>query len=211
VRRQGRRFAAPRRLQAFYQAFPNLVAFSPSLSKDSFGGFVGFQGVIVAPNLNSPFSQIFWPPQPPPAWRPSQLGASSGRSEFATPNADAINGASTVTSAAPTVMAGLVRPSARFNVSQDRLLSARISMGMLSPHPTQTVGRFRLRRENFACETLNFACETILFRQAPSQDIEIVGARNLRFRGFVRFEGFTTHFFRAFFGVHFPIRPPWLA
>ena len=43
----------------------------------------------------------------------------------------------------------------------------------------------RLRRENFACETLNCACETILLRQAPSQDIEIVGARKFpisRFR-----------------------------
>ena len=32
-------------LQAFLQAFPNLGCFSPSLSKESFGGFVGFQRV----------------------------------------------------------------------------------------------------------------------------------------------------------------------
>jgi len=30
---------------AFFQAFPNLGLFSPSFSKESFGGFVGFQGV----------------------------------------------------------------------------------------------------------------------------------------------------------------------
>ena len=36
---------------------------------------------------------------------------------------------------------------------------------MLSP--TQTVGRFRLRSQNFACELIDFACETILFRQMP--------------------------------------------
>src|SRR5271156_5735618 len=72
-------------------------------------------------------------------------------------------------------------------------------MCMLSPQPTQTVGRFRLRREKFACETLNFASETTLFRQAPSQAIEIVGARNFCFRGFVRFQRFATLFFRALF------------
>jgi hypothetical protein len=29
----------------FFQAFPNLGLFSPSFSKESFGGFLGFQGV----------------------------------------------------------------------------------------------------------------------------------------------------------------------
>jgi hypothetical protein len=81
-------------------------------------------------------------------------------------------------------------------------------MCMLSLLFTQTVGRFRctrkpemlrLRSQNFACEVMNFACETILFRHAPSQAIEIVGARNLRFRGFVRFQGFTTHFISPYF------------
>ena len=32
-------------LQAFWQAFPNLACFSPRISKESFGGFVGFQWV----------------------------------------------------------------------------------------------------------------------------------------------------------------------
>ena len=83
-----------------------------------------------------------------------------------------------------------------------------ILMCMLSLQLTQTVGSFRctrkpemlrLRSQNFACEVMNFACETILFRHAPSQAIEIVGARNLRFRGFVRFQGFTTHFISPYF------------
>jgi hypothetical protein len=33
------------RLLAFFQAFPKSGSFSPSFSKESFGGFVGFQGV----------------------------------------------------------------------------------------------------------------------------------------------------------------------
>jgi hypothetical protein len=39
-----------RGLQAFLQAFPNLGCFAPSFSKDSFGGFVGFQVVTRLPN-----------------------------------------------------------------------------------------------------------------------------------------------------------------
>ena len=37
-------------------------------------------------------------------------------------------------------------------------------MCMLSQQPTQTVGRFRLRSDYFACETENFACEADFFR-----------------------------------------------
>jgi hypothetical protein len=37
-------------LQAFLQAFPNLGLFSASFSKESFGGFVGFQWVTKIKN-----------------------------------------------------------------------------------------------------------------------------------------------------------------
>jgi hypothetical protein len=37
-------------LQAFFQAFPNFGLFSPRISKDSFGGFVGFQMVAMDKN-----------------------------------------------------------------------------------------------------------------------------------------------------------------
>jgi hypothetical protein len=37
-------------LQAFFQAPPKLSCFAPSLSKQIFGGFVGFQGVTRFPN-----------------------------------------------------------------------------------------------------------------------------------------------------------------
>src|SRR6201998_203531 len=38
-------------LQAFFQASPKLACFAPSLSKQNFGGFVGFQGVTRFPNV----------------------------------------------------------------------------------------------------------------------------------------------------------------
>src|SRR5271170_2631059 len=38
-------------LQAFFQASPKLACFAPSISKQSFGGFVGFQGVTRVPNV----------------------------------------------------------------------------------------------------------------------------------------------------------------
>jgi hypothetical protein len=38
--------------QAFWQAFPNLACLAPSISKECFGGFVGFQGVTSPKNLN---------------------------------------------------------------------------------------------------------------------------------------------------------------
>ena len=39
---------------SFVQGFPNLACFSPSFSKDSFGDFVGFQGVTRAQNQKCP-------------------------------------------------------------------------------------------------------------------------------------------------------------
>jgi hypothetical protein len=46
---------ADRRLQAFFQAFPNFACFAPSFSKDFFGRFVRFQGVTIDPNPKGPF------------------------------------------------------------------------------------------------------------------------------------------------------------
>jgi hypothetical protein len=46
-------------LQAFFQAFPNLRLFSPNISKESFGGFVGFQGVVRVANRKSAFPNLF--------------------------------------------------------------------------------------------------------------------------------------------------------
>ena len=49
-------------LQAFLQAFPNLSCFCPSFSKESFGGFVGFQGVTRPPNHKGPSPNFFVAP-----------------------------------------------------------------------------------------------------------------------------------------------------
>jgi hypothetical protein len=53
---------------SFCQAFPNLSCFSPSFSKDSFGGFVPFQCLAIDKNKNiKTFTKLF------PA-RPQALG-----------------------------------------------------------------------------------------------------------------------------------------
>src|ERR1700739_4718068 len=49
-RTKGGRIGASR--QAIWQAFPNLACFAPNISKESFGGFVRFQGVTSPKNLN---------------------------------------------------------------------------------------------------------------------------------------------------------------
>ena len=51
-------------LQTFLQAFPNLACFSPSFSKESFGGFVEFQRVTRVPNPKAPFPNISSRPPP---------------------------------------------------------------------------------------------------------------------------------------------------
>jgi hypothetical protein len=43
----------------FFQTFPNLGLFSPRISKESFGGFVGFQGVTHRCKPKAPFSKFF--------------------------------------------------------------------------------------------------------------------------------------------------------
>jgi hypothetical protein len=50
--------------QAFLQAFPNLGCFCPSFSKQSFGRFVGFQGVASLKNLNDVSPNFLWLPPP---------------------------------------------------------------------------------------------------------------------------------------------------
>jgi hypothetical protein len=59
--------AESRQPQAFLQAFPNLRLFSPSFSKESFGGFVGFQGVARVAGVAGhkvPLSKFFAPAGP---------------------------------------------------------------------------------------------------------------------------------------------------
>jgi hypothetical protein len=54
-----RRPRASARRQAFFQAFPNLSLFSPRISKESFGDFVGFQGVAKTQNRKSALAKFF--------------------------------------------------------------------------------------------------------------------------------------------------------
>ena len=70
---------------AFLQAFPNLACFSPSFSKQSFGGFVGFQGVTRVPSkrgksagvrersLSAAFLERAWSERKPRGQRPRRL------------------------------------------------------------------------------------------------------------------------------------------
>jgi hypothetical protein len=140
----------------------------------------------------------------------------SGRSEFATPNADAINGASTVTSAAPTVMAGLVQGSSGHPRSSTfpRIDSYR-------PESRCVCCRRNLLRPSgdFACEgkislakRLISLAKRFCFARRPRKILKSFGQENFPFRGFVRFEGFTTYFSSRFlFAVRIPIRPSCLA
>ena len=82
----------------------------------------------------------------------------------------------------------------------------RISRCMLSP--TQTVGRVRLRSENFACELINFACETILFRQIPRKLLKSLWYEMADVAVSCHFKGLRSILFRAlFFAVRLPIHP----
>ncbi len=51
----------PASAKLFLQTFPNLGRVSPSFSKDSFGGFVGFQWVASLPNQKDPSPNFFAP------------------------------------------------------------------------------------------------------------------------------------------------------
>jgi hypothetical protein len=84
-------------------------------------------------------------------------------------------------------------------------------MCRLSPQPTQTVWKFRLRSQNFACELKNFACETILFRQAPRKLLKSFAHEISDFAVPCDFKGLRPIFFALFFAVRFPIRPSGLA
>jgi hypothetical protein len=57
--REGAKAAEQRPSKPFFQAFPNLRLFSPNISKESFGGFVGFQGVARVANRKSAFPNLF--------------------------------------------------------------------------------------------------------------------------------------------------------
>jgi hypothetical protein len=70
--------------------------------------------------------------------------------------------------------------------------------------------KFRLRSEKFRLRTDKFRLRNDFVSPSASQAIEIVGARNLRIRGFVQFQELTSHFVArlraAFFVIGFPIR-----
>ena len=75
-------------LLAFFQAFPKPACFCPSFSKDSFGRFVGFQGVAspknlkdVAPNffVGSRLRSAVFPPPPRRILPPTPHGSEGGR------------------------------------------------------------------------------------------------------------------------------------
>jgi hypothetical protein len=48
--------------KAFWQAFPNPACFPPRISKESFAGFVGFQGVTRVKNTKCPSPNFFAAP-----------------------------------------------------------------------------------------------------------------------------------------------------
>ena len=70
-------------------------------------------------------------------------------------------------------------------------------MCMLSSNLLGTVGRFRLRSENFACELINFACETILFREGPRKLLKLLGHENYDFAVSCDFKVLSLTLFRA--------------
>ena len=81
-----------------------------------------------------------------------------------------------------------------------RLRSARISMLILSPKPTQTAGRFRCETkgtEMFRKRRENFACEKILFRQAPRKLLKSLGREISNFAVSCDFKGLRPILFRA--------------
>jgi hypothetical protein len=71
-------------------------------------------------------------------------------------------------------------------------------MCMLSLQPTQTVGRFRLRNDYFACELENFAGAAFLFRQAPRKLLKPLGHEISRFEVSCNFKGLLLIFSRFF-------------
>jgi hypothetical protein len=62
--RERRRWRNQGSLQAFLPAFPNLRLFSPSFSKESFGGFVEFQRVARSQAIKYRFPNFSPPPAP---------------------------------------------------------------------------------------------------------------------------------------------------
>ena len=68
-----------------------------------------------------------------------------------------------------------------------------------------------LAKRKFRLRTENFACETILFRQAPRKLLKSLGREISDFAVSCDFKGLRPILFRAFFAVRFPIRPSGLA
>src|ERR1700722_3832174 len=59
VIRKRMKLPGPLPLQAFFQAFPNPSLFPPRISKEIFGGFVGFQGFAIDANPKCPPPNFF--------------------------------------------------------------------------------------------------------------------------------------------------------
>ena len=94
------------------------------------------------------------------------------------------------------------------------LLSARISTAAAATHSDRReislkrAEMFRSRSDIFRLRTDKFRLRNDFVSPGGSQAVEIVGARSVRFRSFVRFQGVTPPFFRVFFlAVRFPSRP----
>ena len=63
---------------------------------------------------------------------------------------------------------------------------------------TKSADMFRLRSDIFRLRTDKFRLRNDFHSPGGSQAVEIVGARNVRFRSFVRFQGVTPAFFSRF-------------
>ena len=122
-------------LQTFLQTFPNLTCFSPSFSKESFGGFVKFQRVTRVPNPKSPFPNFSSLP-PPFGLVPNALAPHSASRS----NPSVFSGSSCCGTAGRTF-----RPSLNF-VSQNSLI-ARIRFPG-KPKGESVVGQFEFSTSN---------------------------------------------------------------
>ena len=71
----------PLALQAFFQAFPNPSLFSPRISKEFFGGFVGFQGFAIDANPKCRPPNFFAPSPPKNAFAPRSTDEADGAFE----------------------------------------------------------------------------------------------------------------------------------
>jgi hypothetical protein len=68
-------------VQAFFQAFPNPSLFPPRISKEFFGGFVGFQGFAIDANPKCPPPNFFAASPPKNAFAPRSTDEADGAFE----------------------------------------------------------------------------------------------------------------------------------